>query len=655
MLSIDDLTRDELARLYLEEGLTEKEIARRYGTYQVKVGRLRKSWGIPTVGKTGRITMSLPPLTDMQREVLTGSLLGDGYIAETGAVSARFSESHSDAQRAYLDWKVGILGPYVSSTTPTEKRVGDKVFRGTRLNGVACSAMREFYDLFYPAPDRRRIFPADLHVRMTPLVLAVWYMDDGNLANGYHPRIAFGLDEVSLRRSVRALRGIGLRPTIHRGNGAWDITFPGQSDKFFGIIGPHIPACMSYKVPTESDRRDADRNARRLTPERARTLYEGGMSFADIARTFGVGSTTARRRVLLSPVSIRMGRPRGRYDRLAADVALAEYTPAKWATLPDDDRGRWVEEVLAVLRRTPFPVPAMLVDSEFESDVSRVRDTHVRMVGDTVQPWTTAGSRACLPYFPNRYRAASRGVRTAYEAWHDDGVLRWAIRFQLDHGDPVLPHRVLRAVTMQHRTPSVFRATVARWVYDTYCPDGGTVWDPCAGYGGRLLGAHTSARVGRYIGTDVEPETVDGNNRLAARLGCADKCVVHEHRAEAFDPGPVDLVFTSPPYFDREQYSTSDAQSWVRHGGSLESWVDGFLRPVICTAHARLPVGGALVLNVADVRHGRKKYPLVDRTVAAAIGEGFVQEASLWMPLARINRTAEEAREPILVFRNTPR
>lgn len=297
MLSVGDLTREELSRLYLDAGLTEGEIARRYGTYQVKVSRLRRSWGIPTVGKTGRITMSLPPLTDVQREVLTGSLLGDGYMSGTGAVSARYSESHSDAQRGYSDWKGGIFGPYVSSTTPTEKRVGDKVFRGTRLNGVTCTVMREFYDLFYPAPDRRRLFPADLHTRMTPLVLAVWYMDDGSLANRFHPRIAFGLDEISLLRALLALRGIGLRPTLHRGNRAWDILFPGQSDKFFDLIRPHVPMCMSYKVPKDSDRRDADRNARRLTPECARTLYEGGMSFADIARTFGVGSTTARRRV----------------------------------------------------------------------------------------------------------------------------------------------------------------------------------------------------------------------------------------------------------------------------------------------------------------------------------------------------------------------
>jgi hypothetical protein len=649
-MQVEDLTKEVLERLYLQEGMTESEIAALYGTYQMKVSRLRKAWGIPTLGKTGRITKALPPLTELQRELLTGSLLGDGYMVESGGQTARFAESHGESQSEYLLWKKGLLEAYALTTTVTEKRDGDKVFRGLRLNGVSCEALREFYDLFYPVPDRKRKFPADLYKRMTPFVLAVWYMDDGSLAKGCHPRISFGLDEESLGHALRALRKLRLSPVVHQGHGAWDITFPGQSDKFFRLVGPHVPACMNYKLPSSSERREADRNAKRLTADRARVLYEGGMSFADIARMFDVGRSTARRRVAGSSLTVRKGRPKSRFDRRAADVALAEYTPARWAALGEDQKITWVDEVLAVLRRTPFPVPLELSDEEFEKDVVRVRGTSMRLEGDTIVPWITAGSRACLPFFPNRYRAASRGVRTAYEAWHDDEVLRWAIRFQLDHGDPVLPHRVLRAVTMQHRTPSVFRSTVARWIYDTYCPAGGTVWDPCAGYGGRLLGAATSSKVGRYVGTDVEPETVDGNNRLAAQLG-ASHCRVELHRAEEYDPGPVSLVFTSPPYFDREQYSTSAAQSWVQHGSSLDAWVDGFLRPIIRTARSRLPADGVLVLNVADIKHGRRKHPLVARAIEAAQSTGFQLAESLWMPLARINRTADEAREPVLVFR----
>ncbi len=100
MLSVGDLTREELSRLYLDAGLTEGEIARRYVTYQVKVGRLRRSWGIPTVGKTGRITMSLPPLTDVQREVLTGSLHED---AGTGRVALAHEHFFASDAGDHLD------------------------------------------------------------------------------------------------------------------------------------------------------------------------------------------------------------------------------------------------------------------------------------------------------------------------------------------------------------------------------------------------------------------------------------------------------------------------------------------------------------------------------------------------------------------------
>jgi tRNA G10 N-methylase Trm11 len=186
---------------------------------------------------------------------------------------------------------------------------------------------------------------------------------------------------------------------------------------------------------------------------------------------------------------------------------------------------------------------------------------------------------------------------------------------------------------------------VARWVYETYCRSGGKVWDPCSGYGGRLLGAFAAGV--RYVATDVEPETVEGNRRLAERLGFTD-AEIHECPAERFDPGTVDLVFTSPPYFDREQYSDRDGQSWVSHGSDFDAWVEGFLRPVIATAYQRSPV---LVLNVADIRKNRKSVPLVDRTIQTAVAEGYSLKERVWMPLARLNRTPEKAREPLLVFR----
>jgi hypothetical protein len=106
-------------------------------------------------------------------------------------------------------------------------------------------------------------------------------------------------------------------------------------------------------------------------------------------------------------------------------------------------------------------------------------------------------------------------------------------------------------------------------------------------------------------------------------------------------------VFTSPPYFDREQYSDREDQSWMAHGSDFDVWVEGFLRPVIATAYRRSPT---LVRNVADIRKKRKSIPLVDRTIQTALAEGYTLLERVWMPLARLNRAPEKAREPLLVF-----
>ncbi len=57
-----------------------------------------------------------------------------------------------------------------------------------------------------------------------------------------------------------------------------------------------------------------------------------------------------------------------------------------------------------------------------------------------------------------------------------------------------------------------------------------------------------------------------------------------------------------------------------------------------------------LILNVADIRKNRKSVSLVDRTVQTAVAEGYTFKERVWMPLARLNRVPEKAREPLLVF-----
>jgi hypothetical protein len=404
MAHLNELDVDTLKRLYLEEMLTETEIAKRYGTYQVMIGRMRERWGIPTLGKTGRITAKLPLLTPLQEELLLGSLMGDGTMVRGGKDTAFYVEDHSLAQEDYLKWKVDLLGPFVTRTYPTIKRVGEKEYHGIAFRTCSCVHLKPWFDAFYTTGKRQ--FPGLIVRRMTPFSLAVWFMDDGSLLRDFHPRISFGLDETSMMRSVRALRKLGLKPEWHvdeDGNG--EFTFPGQSDQFYDLVRPHIPECMSYKLPKESLRRDLDRNAKELTSERASTLYEGGMSLMDIASLFKVGTSTVRRRLdNLGKARRKMGRPRRSYSVEAATISLGNIDPTKWSKLSSDEQEQWVDHVYGVLSCTPFPFPVS-VKTPLEEFHGLTK--HLSTIREGVLSRSHVGLRMCYPFFPNRYKESS--------------------------------------------------------------------------------------------------------------------------------------------------------------------------------------------------------------------------------------------------------
>lgn len=644
-LAVPGLTPEVLRVLYLEEHLTEMQIASRFGIGQVQVGRLRKRWGIATLSMGDRVGLGLPDLTDFQKQLLVGSLLGDGWMRATSPQSACFNEGHCIEQSSYTDWKAHIMEPFTSRMYPTVKKGGKRDFHGWYLATHSCPQLRPYYDLFYPSPDYQRVFPESLPDLMTPFVLAVWYMDDGSVTQRGEPILSFGLDTLSLSRACHALRHLGLNPKVYGTGGDVSIQFPKQTLLFKSLVQSHMPECMHYKMPFETQGQAIHRRARVLTPAEAKALYDGGLSVDQIAKTFHVGTSTVNRRLSLAATLKRTSGPRKvKYDLKHASLVLGRYDVNQFPTLTSTEQEQWVDEVLAVLRASPFPYGGDLSLDKVESEFRALCQASMVLVGDSIDPIRRVGISLCSPHFPNRYAARSRGTRSAYEAWHQDKALKGAIRFQFKVGDPVTPHRVLKALTMQCRTPSIFRPTVAKYIYDNYCPKGGATWDPCAGYGGRMLGA-LAAGV-RYIGTDVEPETVEGNKLLANLVGM--HAEIHLCPAEDFDPPFVDLVFTSPPYFNRELYSHGVSQSWVKYS-EFDLWIEGFLRVLIRKAKHSLNPNGHLVLNVADIKDRGVAVPMVERTIEVAVQEGFTLLERLKMPLPKLNRV--DPHEPILVFK----
>lgn len=338
------------------------------------------------------------------------------------------------------------------------------------------------------------------------------------------------------------------------------------------------------------------------------------------------------------------------------------YEPSFWEGLFSDDPSLWenktisekkdrIRAVLHRLRQEGWPQNTTLPPRYAKVELSKLEKVHPYLDENRdIHPYSVRGTTVCGSFFPNRYEARnSKGRLSVREAWDDDVMLEQAIRLQLDSGHPTTALRVLKALIFYCRTPSVFRPAVAKYVYQTYCPEGGTVWDPCAGYGGRLMGA-MAARVGKYIATDVEPQTVEGNRDLAEALEVQGKCEIHEARAETFDPEvPLDLVFTSPPYFNLEVYGDASQSAYHDYGDAM-GWVRQFLTPIMKTALERLKPGGYLVLNLPTKPVEGVRLDAAAELVAETMG--FQAQDSVYLPIRRM-KTRTLKREPLLVWRES--
>ena len=216
---------------------------------------------------------------------------------------------------------------------------------------------------------------------------------------------------------------------------------------------------------------------------------------------------------------------------------------------------------------------------------------------------------------------------------------------------------------------------VSKYLYEKYLPSrGGIVYDCCSGWGGRLMGAICSKKKINYIGCDVNSNIFQSRSYerigefIEEEIGRKSNYKVHQISSTRFNEtddykinkGKVDLLFTSPPYFNLEQYSTDKEQSYNLFP-TYETWINGYIKQTFQIGYDLLKKGGVLLLNIADT----KELPLELDTLGVLEEIGFEFQYEIGMKMQRYlgldtekiyNRYYDEDREkyvkvePILKF-----
>jgi len=192
-------------------------------------------------------------MTDRQKQILMGMLLGDAHLErQRGSVAARIKIEHALAQSAYVVWKFNEWRDWVR-TPPTVRQKRNRL--GTSSWNIGFTtlshlALEEFRTRFYV--NRRKVIPPDLE--LTPLSMAVWFMDDGSRKSSqcrglYLNTQSFSTSEVELLQAV-IRRDVGVETSVRQQRDGLQIYIPAPSAPQMGsFISKEILPSMRYKLP----------------------------------------------------------------------------------------------------------------------------------------------------------------------------------------------------------------------------------------------------------------------------------------------------------------------------------------------------------------------------------------------------------------------
>ena len=167
---------------------------------------------------------------------------------------------------------------------------------------------------------------------------------------------------------------------------------------------------------------------------------------------------------------------------------------------------------------------------------------------------------------------------------------------------------------------SIFKPLLAKWILQKYARPDSVVWDPCAGFGGRLLGFLATCPKGRYIACEPNGATWKELTNLISIV--KDKNVeIHQTALEnfTFQESFADLVFTCPPYRDKEIYCRDSNQAYIRYA-TVQAWESDFMGKLMSQAYKSLKRGGRAII-VFDQKNSIS-------CIRAAIRVGFIVQPS---------------------------
>lgn len=246
------------------------------------------------------------------------------------------------------------------------------------------------------------------------------------------------------------------------------------------------------------------------------------------------------------------------------------------------------------------------------------------------------GMKLCEHFFPNFYDIKDSKGRSFNELWQDINLLKKILIWNRgSHSTPYLSELKRGIYFCSGATKStMYRPQMAKIITH----GSSVVFDPCAGWGGRMLGSVANGC--KYYAFEPNTQTYNNLQKLISFLNIDDMVTIINDSVLNFDKYEVeraDTCLTSPPYFDLEKYCDEETQS-INGINTYEEWVEEFLDPVIKLCITNLKDGGKSCWNVASIG----KYKMWDDVNRIHTKYGYIKtsEYSVGSSARQVNQSS---------------
>lgn len=221
--------------------LSNKEVAKQIDKEPRDVGDKRRALGVPLR------ECDIVPLTFLQKQLIYGSLLGDGSIVRGKEDrNCRFSEAHSVKQKDYLLFKHRQLEPFSGKLIEYPRKDGG---RDVKFSTKAHPCFNKLRMMFYDKGGKKIIKLGTLKQITHPIALAMWLGDDGSKEKDSY-RIATAAYSVQeIKTLIRWLKDFfNINGYLHKHGKYWYLSIREDRMKFTKLIKSYLPKGLDYKL-----------------------------------------------------------------------------------------------------------------------------------------------------------------------------------------------------------------------------------------------------------------------------------------------------------------------------------------------------------------------------------------------------------------------